>query len=248
MNRTSQRPNYGIDTRRDLTRNALYGAGGIVMGLILLALSRGGALGILIGSVSVIAGVVLLMICAVSLWGSLVGKLRLRDRVLGALPWRGDERVLDVSDDNGLMLVGAAKHLTSGKAIGVDLSFPSGSASNHQPPAMRNAVAEGVADRVELRRGDARDLPFQPDTIDIVLSSWFIHTLPEQTDRESVLREIVRVLKPGGRAVIIDIERIDEYMRYLRENGIRDVIKSKPNYLFVTPTHTLTFVKPAPNL
>jgi hypothetical protein len=37
------------------------------------------------------------------LWGSKVGKLRLRDKVLNALRWRGDETVLDVGCGHGLL-------------------------------------------------------------------------------------------------------------------------------------------------
>jgi arsenite methyltransferase len=53
-------------------------------------------------------------------WGSRVGKLRLRDRLLDTVAWRGDEQVLDAGCGHGLLLLGAARHLTSGRAIGID--------------------------------------------------------------------------------------------------------------------------------
>jgi predicted RNA methylase len=43
------------------------------------------------------------------LWSSLFGKFRARDALLNAVPWRGDEQVLDVGCGHGLMLIGAAK-------------------------------------------------------------------------------------------------------------------------------------------
>ena len=52
---------------------------------------------------------------------SRTGKLRERDRLLQDLPWRGDEWVLDVGCGRGLLLIGAAKRLTSGRAVGLDL-------------------------------------------------------------------------------------------------------------------------------
>src|SRR3546814_6489738 len=48
----------------------------------------------------------------VMLWGSKIGKVRLRDKVLATLPWRGDERVLDVGCGHGLMLAGADRKST----------------------------------------------------------------------------------------------------------------------------------------
>jgi arsenite methyltransferase len=47
---------------------------------------------------------------------SRTGKLEERDRLLDELPWRGDERVLDVGCGRGLLLIGAAKRLTTGRS------------------------------------------------------------------------------------------------------------------------------------
>src|SRR5207248_9652552 len=55
------------------------------------------------------------------LWDSKIGKVRERERLLDNVAWRGDERVLDVGCGRGLMLVGAAKRLTTGRAVGVDI-------------------------------------------------------------------------------------------------------------------------------
>ena len=54
-------------------------------------------------------------------WSSKVGKLSARDRLIEALSLRGDESVLDVGCGRGLLLIAAAKLLTTGKAVGVDL-------------------------------------------------------------------------------------------------------------------------------
>ncbi len=240
----AQKPDYGLDTPRELRRNALYGLVGVVMGPIILYIGGGAPLGIIIGLVSLGSGLLLFVICAVTILGSRVGKLRLRDEVLGAIPWRGDERVLDIGCGHGLMMIGAAKHLTSGKAIGVDIWAQDLQADNSADAALRNAALEGVAERVEVRYGDARDLPFDNASIDVVLSSWVIHFLLDPEDRLQALKEIVRVLKPGGRVVIVDVDRIDEYRSYFIAQEWPGVSKSRPHYLFVTPTYVLTAVKP----
>lgn len=109
---------------------------------------------------------------------SRVGKLRERDRLLDELSWRGDEWVLDVGGGRGLLLIGAAKRLTTGRAIGLDLWRRQDQPGNDPAATMANAQAEGVAERVELRDGDARQLPFGNQTFDLVVSSMALHNIP----------------------------------------------------------------------
>src|SRR3546814_19951441 len=94
------------------------------------------------------------------LWGSKIGKVRLRDKVLATLPWRGDERVLDVGCGHGLMLAGAAQRLLTGRVIGIDIWRSEDQARNSPEATLRNMRLEGVSERVEVRTADARDLPF----------------------------------------------------------------------------------------
>jgi SAM-dependent methyltransferase len=241
----SPKVDYGLDAPKELRRNALYGIAGVIMGPFILYVAQGALLGIIIGLVSLGSGLLLFGICAMMYRGSRVGKLYLRDEVLAALPWRGDERVLDIGCGHGLMMIGAAKHLTTGKAIGVDIWVQELQANNSADAARHNADLEGLAQKVEVRNGDARDLPFDNESIDVVLCSWVIHYLIDPEDRLQVLKEIERVLKPDGRVVIIDIDRVDEYRSFFVEKEWLDVTKSKPHRLFVTPTYVLTAVKPA---
>ncbi len=54
-------------------------------------------------------------------WSSRVAKLKLRDRLLDSLALKGDEKILDVGCGRGLLLIGAAKRLKTGKATGIDV-------------------------------------------------------------------------------------------------------------------------------
>jgi SAM-dependent methyltransferase len=180
----------------------------------------------------------------VMLWGSKVGKLRLRDRVLDALALRGDERVLDAGCGHGLLLLGAARRLTKGKAVGIDLWQKEDQAGNSREATMENARREGVADRVELHDGDARDMPFPDGSFDVVVSSWVIHNIYDRQGRTKALREIVRVLKSPGRLALVDIRHTTDYADELRKAGLRQVKRSSPNFLFVIPSHVVTAEKP----
>jgi arsenite methyltransferase len=67
---------------------------------------------------------------------------------------------LDVGCGRGLMLVGAGKWLTSGKAIGIDLWQQQDQANNSSSATLSNAAIEGVADRIEVKTADMCELPF----------------------------------------------------------------------------------------
>ncbi len=179
----------------------------------------------------------------VMLWGSRFGKMQLRDRILESLNMTGSEQVLDVGCGHGLMLIGAAKRLTTGKAFGIDIWNSVDQSGNSVDATLRNGRAEGVEDRIDLRDGDARAIPFPDSTFDIVLSSWVIHNMKSPDDRSKSLDEIVRVLKPGGLVAITDISHARDYARQLEAKGLMDVLVSPPNFLFVIPSHTVSATK-----
>ncbi len=187
--------------------------------------------------------------CAISasvmVWGSRVGKLRLRDRILGELALRGDEQVLDVGCGRGLLLIGAARRLTKGKASGIDLWQKQDQSGNTIDTTRENARIEGVEARVDLATGDMRDLPFKSKRFDVVVSSWAIHNIYDAEGRRRAILEIARVLKPGGRVRIIDIRHTAEYEGLLREAGLIEVTRSRPNFLFVIPSRIVSARKAA---
>ncbi|MEJ0090771.1 MAG: class I SAM-dependent methyltransferase [Limisphaerales bacterium] len=181
---------------------------------------------------------------SVMLWGSKAGKLHLRDKIISSISWRGDEMVLDVGCGHGLMLIGAAKRLTSGKAVGIDLWQKEDQSDNSRESTLKNVRLENVAERVELLDGDARKLPFADNSFDVVLSSWALHNIYDRAERDGAVREIVRVLKPGGRLIIADIRHTGQYAKVLQQSRMLNIQRGWPNFLFVTPTFTLTAIRP----
>ncbi len=102
---------------------------------------------------------------------TLRGKFLVWAELLDRLGLRGDERILDLGCGRGAVLLMAAQRLTTGRAVGVDLWQGADQSGNSLEATRRNAVAEGVADRVELHTGDMRALPFKDGGFDLVLSS-----------------------------------------------------------------------------
>ena len=231
-----RRPDYGLDAPVVLRR--LIIVGGLSLGLA-LAMPRLRWLSA--------PGLWFLVCAGVMVWGSRIGKLRLRDRLMAAIPWRGDERVLDVGCGRGLLAIGAAKRLTTGKAIGVDVWSGADQARNSPRATLENARLEGVADRLAIQTADARKLPFADGAFDVVVSSFALYNIPAPAGREAAIREIVRVLRPGGRVAVADVWKTREYARLLRACGLADVRRSGPSFIFVVPAFVLTAVAQRPN-
>jgi arsenite methyltransferase len=156
---------------------------------------------------------------AAMLWSSLAGKMRVRDRLVGALALTGNEHVLDAGCGLGLALIACAKKLNTGKAVGIDL-WATHLSGNNPDRARANAVAEGVSDRVEIKTGDITKLPFADAAFEAVISMTVIHNIHSQEARDQAVREIIRVLKPGGRIVIFDLWHTARYSEVLRQAGL----------------------------
>jgi arsenite methyltransferase len=241
-----KRPNYGIDAPSVVRNFVLLGAGLILLGVVLHfpLVSVHPTFATSLFHMFIWTGIYFVATAMIMLWGSKFGKFRERDRLLGAIPWRGDEHVLDVGCGHGLMLIGAAKRLATGKAVGVDLWQKEDQAGNSPRATWANVKLEGVADRVEIKDEDARRLPFPDSSFDVVLSSWALHNIYSALGRRQAVREIARVLKPGGRIALLDIRHTREYAEELRACGITDVRRSWPHFLFVIPTYAVTGSKP----
>jgi ubiquinone/menaquinone biosynthesis C-methylase UbiE len=177
-------------------------------------------------------------------WSSKVGKKREIQKLLDAYPWRGDETVLDVGPGRGLLLISAAKRLTTGKAIGVDIWQSEDQSDNRPNNTWRNARAEGVAKRIELKDGDARKLPFENSSFDVVVCSLTLHNIYNPDERAKAVHEIDRVLKPGGHALILDFQHTGQYEQVLRDAGWRDIRRTGPHLGMFPPVRWVTGTKP----
>ncbi|HQR08384.1 MAG TPA: class I SAM-dependent methyltransferase [Gemmatales bacterium] len=236
---------YGIDAP-ELCRLFLLGGGtGVVTGSIIWRLSDD-----LQGVWQIIApmvfwpGLSFLLTGLAMVWGSKVGKLRLRDRILDQLHLTGDEQALDVGCGRGLMLLGLARRLSTGRGVGIDLWQAQDQSGNAITATEENARREGVAEKVELHTGDMRELPFENKRFDIVVSSWAIHNIPDVAGRVQAIQQIDRVLKPGGQLVIVDISYIGEYQKELHRLGWTDLKRVGPTFHFVIPSYQLWGRKP----
>jgi ubiquinone/menaquinone biosynthesis C-methylase UbiE len=242
---TIERADYGLDAPGVVRTLSILGIIAVVLGIAAGHGSLGipARLALSIGSALVWAGWAMIASSLLMILSSRHGKVRARDAMLDRLGFTGNEIVVDIGCGHGLMLIGAAKRIPNGKAIGIDLWSQVDQKSNSAAATLANAKAEGVSDRVEVRDGDMRDLPLDSGSVDIVVSSLAIHNVPTSEDRRKAIREIVRVLKPGGRVGIIDIAHVGGYARAFREAGMSDVSLHGFTPWIYPPTRVLTAIK-----
>jgi ubiquinone/menaquinone biosynthesis C-methylase UbiE len=177
--------------------------------------------------------VVFLLACAGScLYATLRGKFVAWADLLDRLGLRGDERILDLGCGRGAVLLLAAQHLTTGRAVGVDLWRAGDQSGNAADATRRNAVAEGVADRVELHTADMTALPLDDDSFDLVVSSLALHNIKGRAGREKAIEEAVRVLRPGGRLMIADIWATRQYRAHLAKIGMGNITRRRLGWRF----------------
>jgi ubiquinone/menaquinone biosynthesis C-methylase UbiE len=182
------------------------------------------------------------------LYASCRGKFVVWDELLQALNLKGDERILDIGCGRGAVLLLAARHLSTGRAVGVDLWRHRDQSGNAARRTLDNAAKEGVADRVELHTGDMTALTFQDNSFDLVVSNIAIHNV-KGAGRQRAIGEAVRVLRPGGRLMIADISRTGEYFAQLKELGMNDVGRRTLGWRMWwsgpwLPTQLVTAIKP----
>jgi SAM-dependent methyltransferase len=172
---------------------------------------------------SLLAALFMFLSVASFLYTTLAGKFMVWGELLRGLNLRGDERVLDMGCGRGAVLVMAAQMLPRGKVVGVDLWKAADQSGNAMEQTKRNATVEGVSDRIEVRTGDMTQLPLAAGSFDIVLSSLAIHNITSPEGRRMAIDEAVRVLRPGGRLLIVDFQGLRDYARRLRHNGMVEI-------------------------
>jgi len=157
----------------------------------------------------------------------------IRAHIFDALALRGNEKVLDVGCGGGLLLNEAARRLPKGKATGIDIWAPHSGGGNYAL-LMKNAKAEGVADQIEFKQADVRNLPFEDESFDAIVSSGALHHIShEMPDHEKAIQEMLRVLKPGGRIVLWDTTHmVKGYASRMKAVGIASEVKETMNSPF----------------
>lgn len=120
---------------------------------------------------------------------------RIAGRVLALAQVSEHDVVVDLGCGTGLLTLPAAR--SAARVIAVDYSRP-------MLDRLRDSASNAALGNIELVRADLRELPLADASVDIVVSSYAFHHLPDE-GKELALAEARRVLRPGGRIVVCDM-------------------------------------------
>ena len=158
---------------------------------------------------------------------SRIRKLKTRDFLLDKvgkyLKWDEVNRSLAIGCGKGLLLIGAAERLNTGVSMGIDIWSTNDQSNNCQSATIKNAKLEGVSDKVQVQTADARNLPYEKETIDLVMYHWVVHNIDSEAEQIKCLDEMCRVLKPGGIIILADIQNIKKYIAQFQKLGIVNI-------------------------
>ena len=133
---------------------------------------------------------------AYELWGRLADS-RVRRRVRELVGEAGGGTVLEVGCGTGAVLADLARDNPGGRTIGIDM------AEGMVAAARRRIEREGLAG-AEAGPGDATSLELEDASVDALTSSYVLDILPHEGIM-AALREFRRVLRPGGRLVLVSV-------------------------------------------
>lgn len=109
---------------------------------------------------------------------------------------RPGDTVLDIGSGSGTdVLVAALRVGPGGEVVGVEMT-------EAMRDKLRRIARDAGIENVRVVEGDAEDLPLPDASVDVVTSNGVLNLVP---DKEAAIREIGRVLRPGGRVQIADI-------------------------------------------
>ena len=121
---------------------------------------------------------------------------RWRAKAVGMLAEGEPARVLDVATGTGDLAIAIAKKLPRTQVTGADLS------EQMLQVGRRKVEAAGLSDRITLSQADGTDLPFASDSFDAVSIAYGIRNF---ADILGGYREMLRVLRPGGELVVVEL-------------------------------------------
>lgn len=226
------KPNYGnwLSNKKLWTIGGCFSASVVIL-CVLIRFSVHWAFVVTLAAICLILAIVFLYMCLhhrelFFSGGGLMGKIH--GYVLDHLEWNGKGRFLDVGCGSGTLTIRSAKMYPDAKCAGIDNWDPKW--EFNQGMCSKNAIIEGVTDRCDFATDDASKIDFADDTFDAVVSNLVYFHVTDNPDKEALLKETLRVLKPGGHFSLLDhfcqesiYGDINVIINHLKSTGISEI-------------------------
>lgn len=148
--------------------------------------------------------------------------------LLNHLSWDGVGTALDIGCGAGALSIRCAKTYTDAHVVGMD--YWGKGWGYDQAQCEHNARVEGVAERIRFEHGDAAHLGYDDGYFDAALSNFVFHEVHTADDKRDVVREALRVVRPGGAFAFQDMfgqaklyGDMDEFLDQLRNEGVTEI-------------------------
>lgn len=224
--------NYGNWVPATLMRAASAIAAALAVLLLLdLAFWKSAAAG-------VIAGIFFLIVLVFALYmgkcrrtfafegGGLMGEIH--EFLVSHLPWEGSGSLLDIGCGAGALTIRCAKRFPKAKLTGMDFWGKEWNYAKEQ--CEKNALAEGVSERIVFEQGDAAKLRYPAEAFDAAVSNFVFHEVRTQPDKRLVVKEALRVVKKGGAFAFQDMFEhrelygdMKEFVELLKQEGVSEI-------------------------
>ncbi len=153
---------------------------------------------------------------------------KIHDLVVAKVNGDGKGKILDIGTGSGSLIIKLAKTFPKSFLTGIDYWGENWEYSKAQ--CQQNAEIEGVNDRITFLKASAAELPFHDGEFDIIVSCLTFHEVKDKRNKTEVIEEALRVLKPGGVFVFLDLfmdEKIfgdeKELIKAIKKKGISEL-------------------------
>ncbi|MGX5563213.1 class I SAM-dependent methyltransferase [Bacillus thuringiensis] len=128
---------------------------------------------------------------------------KIHDLIVKKVNWDGKGKILDIGTGSGSLIIKLAMAFPKSFLTGIDYWGKNWEYSRDQ--CQQNAEIEGVSGRINFLKASAAELPLQDDEFDIVVSCLTFHEVKDTKNKIEVIKEALRVLKPGGEFIFLDL-------------------------------------------
>jgi len=153
---------------------------------------------------------------------------KIHDLIVSKLNSQRKEKILDIGSGSGSLIIKLAKTFPEAALTGID--YWGGNWEYSRTQCQQNAKIEGVADRIDFLKASAAELPFSDNEFDSIVSCLTFHEVKDRKNKPEVMKEALRVLKPGGEFVFLDLfmdEKIfgdeKELLNALKKDGVSEL-------------------------